>query len=249
LATLAWSLYQYRLRQIARQFDIRLEERVNERTRIARELHDSLMQGFQGLMFRLQAVRDLLPDRSKEAVEELEGALDRADKVLVEGRESIIDLRAAATVETNLEHLLKALADEVAPREGERAASYRVLVEGKMRALAPLVRDDVYRIAREAFRNAVQHSRAAKIEAELIFGDAAFRLRLRDDGVGIDSHVLAGRARAGHWGVQGMRERAVALGGRLEVWSEHGAGTEVDLTIPAGVAYGRRPNRVRLGTR
>jgi len=249
VATLAWCIYKYRLRQIARQFEIRLEERVNERTRIARELHDSLLQGFQGLIFRLQAVRDCLPDRPKEAEEELEGALDRADKAIVEGREAVSELRAAAVVDTNLEHLLKALGDELDPGTSQGVGAYQVLVEGKMRPLTPLVRDDVYRIAREAFRNAVQHARARKIEAELDFGDTVFHLRVRDDGVGIDRAVLASRSRAGHWGVQGMRERAEALGGHLEVWSEHGLGTEVELTIPAGIAYGRRPNRVRVGTR
>src|SRR5262249_17268771 len=105
LVLLAWAAYRYRVQRIAQQFDMRVEERVNERTRIARELHDSLLQGFQGLMFRLQAVRDLLPDRPSEAVEELEGALDRADKAIIEGREAVSDLRAAAVTESDLEHL------------------------------------------------------------------------------------------------------------------------------------------------
>jgi ligand-binding sensor domain-containing protein/signal transduction histidine kinase len=239
MVLLAWAAYRYRVRRIAQQFDIRLEERVNERTRIARELHDSLLQGFQGLMFRLQAVRDLLPDRPGEAVEELEGALDRADKAIVEGREAVSDLRAAAVIESDLEQLLTGLGDELEPAKGEALPSYRVLVEGKPRRLAPLVRDEVYRIAREAFRNAVQHARAGHIEAELDFGQATFCLRVRDDGVGVDRDALASRSRGGHWGVQGMRERAATLGGNLELWSEHGVGTEVELTIPANKAYAR----------
>lgn len=235
---LVWATYRYRLRQIARQYDIRLEERVGERTRIARELHDSLLQGFQGLMFRLQAVRDLLPDRAAEAVEELDGALERGDEAIAEGREAVRDLRAWAAGGADLEDSLKALGDELQARPGEKAASYRVLVQGKVRLMAPLVRDEVYRIAREAFRNAVQHARAGKIEAEIDYGEAAFQLRVRDDGVGIDSEVLGRSTRTGHWGLQGMRERAEALGGHLEVWSEHSAGTEVELAIPAAIAYG-----------
>jgi signal transduction histidine kinase len=243
MVLLAWAAHRYRVRRIAQQFDIRLEERVNERTRIARELHDSLLQGFQGLMFRLQAVRDLLPDRPMEAAEELEGALDRGDRAIVEGREAVSDLRAAAVIESDLEHLLTTLGDELESAGGEKAPSYRVLVQGKTRGLAPLVRDEVYRIAREAFRNAVQHARAGHIESELDFGQAAFCLRLRDDGVGIDREALASRSRGGHWGIQGMRERAAALGGSFQLWSEHGVGTEVELTIPANKAYARGPSR------
>ena len=238
LIVLAVAAYRYRLRQIARQFDMRLEERVNERTRIARELHDSLLQGFQGLMFRLQAVRDLLPARAAEAVEELDGALERGDKAVAETREAVRDLRASPAVQTDLENSLEALGDELKARPGERAPSYRVLVQGKVRPMVPLVRDDIYRIAREAFRNAVQHALAEKIEAEIDYGDTAFQLRVRDDGVGIDPGVLGRGTRADHWGLPGMRERAEALGGHLEVWSEHSLGTEVELVIPAAIAYG-----------
>jgi signal transduction histidine kinase/ligand-binding sensor domain-containing protein len=243
LIVVAVATYRYRLGQIARQYDIRLEERVNERTRIARELHDSLLQGFQGLMFRLQAVRDLLPDRAAEAVEELDGALERGDEAIVEGREAVRDLRTSTAARTDLEDSLEALADELRARPGETAPSYRVLVQGKVRPMAPLVRDDVYRIAREAFRNAVQHALAGKIEAEIDYGDGAFQLRVRDDGVGIDPEVLGRRIRTGHWGLQGMRERAEALGGHLEIWSEPSLGTEVELAIPARIAYGRTSSR------
>lgn len=131
LLLLAWAIYQRRLRQIARQFDIRLEERVNERTRIARELHDSLLQGFQGLMFRLQAVRELLPHRLVEAVEHLDGALEQGDEAIVEGREAVQGLRASAAVGTGLESSLKALGEELTAHSGEGPASYQVLVHAK----------------------------------------------------------------------------------------------------------------------
>jgi ligand-binding sensor domain-containing protein/signal transduction histidine kinase len=241
LILLGWGAYSYRLRSIARQFDIRLDERVNERTRIARELHDSLLQGFQGLMFRLQAVRVLLPDRATEAAQVLESALERGDQAIAAGRDAVSNLRASVGAATHLEESLRALGDERYAVQGQRSASYRVAVQGKARALAPLVRDDVYQIAREAIRNAAQHAQARKIEAELEYGAAMFHLRVRDDGVGIEPDVLRRGTRAGHWGLQGMRERAESLGGRLEIWSEDRAGTEVDLAIPARIAYGGRP--------
>jgi signal transduction histidine kinase len=235
--------YFYRVRQIARQFEIRLDERLSERSRIARELHDSLLQGFQGLMFRLQAVRDLLPDRAAEAARALETALDHGDQAIAEGRAAVQDLRASVLAATDLADSLTALAEELRPRGSDRSASYGVLVQGKPRPLAPLVRDETYCIAREAFRNAAEHAHARRIEAELDYGQTQFRLRVRDDGVGIDRQVLDERRRAGHWGLQGMRERAEAFGARLEVWSEHGAGTEIELAIPASIAYRKGTDR------
>jgi signal transduction histidine kinase len=116
--------------------------------------------------------------------------------------------------------------------------TYRVLVEGKPRILDTVVRDEVYRIAREALRNAFRHSQARAVEAEISYGDQLVSLRIRDDGTGFDVHVLGQGQRLGHWGVQGMRQRATSFGGQLNVWSKQGAGTEVELTIPAAVAYG-----------
>jgi signal transduction histidine kinase len=113
----------------------------------------------------------------------------------------------------------------------------RVLVEGKQRALNPMVRDEIYRIAREALRNAFHHAKAQKIETQITYGDSEFVLYVRDDGSGIVPEVVNQRARAGHWGLAGMRERAKSFGGQLEVWSEHKAGTEIALIVPASVAY------------
>lgn len=237
--------YLFRVRQIARQFEIRLEERVSERTRIARDLHDSLLQGLQGLMFRLQAVRNLLPDRAADAALALETALDRGDQAITEGREAVQDLRASTPAGSDLAESLMALGEESGLRGADRVPSYRVLVEGRPRAIAALVRDEVYRIAREALRNACRHAQARQIEAEIAYGDAALCLRIRDDGVGIDPKVLDQGQRTGHWGLQGMRERAEAFGARLDIWSEHGAGTEIELAVPASIAYGRDAGRVQ----
>jgi signal transduction histidine kinase len=238
---LLWGLYQLRLRQLAREFNAGLEGRVNERTRIARELHDSLLQNVQGLMFRLQAVRDMFPG-PPEAIEAFDIALDRGDKAIAEARDTVTDLRS--TVGTNdMAEALTALTEELAHQNGDGTGPcVRVLVEGKPRGLDPVLRDEVYRIAREALRNAFLHAQAHKIEAEITYGDSQLLLHIRDDGNGIVPEVLD-KGRSGHWGIGGMRERAKSVGGKLEVWSEHGAGTEVALIIPASIAYGKSSAR------
>ena len=247
---LLWALYQLRLRQLAREYHMRLEERVGERTRIARELHDSLLQGFQGLMFRLQAVRDLLPARASEAVKALDVALERGDKAILEGRDAVADLRESILGDNDIPRALTALGEELVLQNNDGATPpcVRVLVEGKQRKLDPELRDEIYRIAREALRNAFRHARAQKIETEITYSPLQFVLRVRDDGSGIDPAIANQGARTGHWGLPGMRERAEKFGGQLEVWSERGAGTEIALTIPASVAYAgfNRGSGIRL---
>jgi signal transduction histidine kinase len=219
------------------QLTLRFEERLAERTRIARELHDTLLQSFQGLMLHFQAVYDMLP-RSK-AKEALETALDRADRAIVEGRDAIQNLRSSTTVTNELAQALAALGVELGcARAGEGASpTLRVSVEGTPRELHPILRDDIYRIAREALLNALRHAHAKKIEADITYAERVLRLRIRDDGKGIDPKLLE-TGRDGHWGLPGMRERAEQIGARLDIWSEVGAGTEVDLRIPGSVAYG-----------
>ena len=242
---LLWALYQFRLRQIAREFNAGLEARVNERTRIARELHDSLLQGFQGLMFRLQAVRDLLPGQPGEAMQALDIALERGDKAIVEGRDTVSDLREPIVGGKDIAEALTALGEELALQSSNGAGPcVRVLVEGKQRELDPVLRDEVYRIAREALRNAFRHAKAQKIEAEITYADSEFLLHVRDDGMGIAPEIANQGARSGHWGLPGMRERAKSFGGKLEIWSQRAAGTEIALTVPASIAYGK-PNARR----
>jgi len=110
-------------------------------------------------------------------------------------------------------------------------------VEGTPRNLHPILRDEVYRIASEALRNAFRHARAQRIEVELLYGERWLRLRVRDDGKGIDPKLLSGDGLAGHYGLHGMRERARIVGGKLAVWSKLDSGTEVELSIPASTAY------------
>jgi anti-sigma regulatory factor (Ser/Thr protein kinase) len=224
------------------QLALRFEERLAERTRIARELHDTLLQSFQALMLHFQAVNDLLP--AGKAKEGLEKALDRADQAIVEGRDAIQNLRSSPAVTNDLAEAITALGEELAVgRDGESAsATFRVSIEGRPRDLHPILRDDIYRIVREALRNAFHHAQARKIEADITYGERLLRLRIRDDGKGIDPKLLdAGRD--GHWGLPGMRERAEQIGARLEMWSEVGAGTEVELRIPSSVAYVTSPGR------
>jgi len=231
--------YYFRIHSIERQFNMRLEERVGERTRIARELHDTLLQSFQGLMFRFQAVLDLLPSRPVEAREAFENALDRADQAITEGRDAIQDLRSSTVERNDLAPAVRALGEELAGDDpsGE-APTFRLVVEGTPQNLHPILRDEIYRIAREALRNAFQHAHARRIEAEFTYDEGLFRLRIRDDGSGIDPHVLDQGNRPGHWGLAGMRERAKRIGAQLEVWSQPGAGTEIELSIPGAIAFG-----------
>jgi signal transduction histidine kinase len=224
------------------QLTLRFEERLAERTRIARELHDTLLQSFQALMLHFQTVNDLLPPG--EAKEALEKALDRADQAIVEGRDAIQNLRSSTTFTNELAQALTKLGEEFAgAHDGERgSATFRVSIEGRPQELHPILRDDIYRIAREALRNAFRHAQANKIEADITYSDRLLRLRVRDDGKGVDPKLLD-TGRDGHWGLPGMRERAQQIGAQLDIWSEVGAGTEVELRIPGSIAYEASPDR------
>jgi len=132
--------------------------------------------------------------------------------------------------------------------EGEQLAQlppieFRVSVQGAHRGLHPIVREEVFLVCREALRNAFQHSGARNIEAEVTYGHTALHVRIRDDGQGIGTTVLDAGGKPGHFGLIGMRERANKLGGQLDVWSKPGAGTEIDLRVPANVAYRRSKTR------
>ena len=210
------------------------EERLAERTRIARELHDTLLQSFQGLILHFQAVGDQLP--SGEARDAMERALEKADQAISEGRDAIQNLRSSTTATSGLAQGLASLGEEVGGSRGVQTPAYRVSVEGTPRELHPIVRDDIYRVAREAISNAFRHAAATAIEAEVTYAESFLRVRIRDDGKGIDKSVLAA-GREGHWGIMGMRERASKIGANFEIWSELAAGTELDLRVPGSVAY------------
>ncbi len=239
-AGLLWLLYRLRLRSISRQFALGLEARVAERTRIARELHDTLLQSFQGLLLQFQTVWDLLSTRPAEAKEILGIAIDQTADAITEGRKAVQGLRSSAEEPNDLEAAIGALGEELAADPAaSHAASLRIRAEGPARPLHPIVRDEIYRIAAEALRNAFRHSQSTQIAVELRYDEHEFRLRVRDDGVGIDAKLFDEGGREGHYGLRGMRERADLIGGRLSVWSAVDAGTEVELTIAASRAYVR----------
>ncbi len=247
---LAFAGYRWRLHQMAREFNVRLEARVDERLRLARDLHDTLLQSFHGLLMRFQSAHNLLPGRAADARQVLKTALDDAGQAITEARDAVQDLRSSSGLTNDLAKAVEAAGDELAGESGAEtveAPSFSVEVDGAVQDLHPILRDEIYGIAREALRNAFHHARARRIEVEIRYETRQLRVRVRDDGRGIDPAVLSQEGRPGHWGITGMRERAKQVGAQLDVWSEHGAGTEVEVSVPASVAYrGRGGDRLRL---
>lgn len=238
-------LYQLRLQQVARQVRGRMEERLNERERIARNLHDTLLQSVQGLILKFHAVSKQIP-RDTPAYDALEKTLDQADQVLAEGRNSIRNLRVDSASLSDLPAAFRSVAEETS--QG-RNAIFKTVVEGHPRELHPLVLEECYSIGREAIINALTHSEGQYVEAEIAYDSRQFRVRVRDDGRGIEPKILEAGGRPGHWGLQGMHERAQKIGGQLKFWSRPETGTEVELTVPGGTAYqgsAQRSKKFRL---
>jgi signal transduction histidine kinase/ligand-binding sensor domain-containing protein len=234
---LLFAAYRLRVRQLAHQFNRTLDARVSERTRIARELHDTLLQSFQGLLLRFQSVLTILPERPLEARQRLESALDQATAAITEGRDAVQGLRSSAFESNNLANGIIAIGKELssaAPATDSPVID--VEVEGATRNLKPVVRDEAYRIAVEALRNAFRHAQAKRIVVEIRYDDRQFRLTVRDDGKGVVVETIQ-RQKSGHFGLPGMRERAEIAGGRLEVWSKLDTGTQIELSIPGAIAY------------
>jgi signal transduction histidine kinase len=234
------AIHRIRVRQISRVLGARLDERVAERTRVARELHDTLLQSFHGVMFRFQAAANVLPERPLDAKQRLETALKHGSQAIREGRDAVQGLRDSTAITNDLAVALRALGEELAANEGNgehgRTTAVDVAIHGTPQALRPIIRDDIYRIGSEALRNAFRHAHARRIELEMRYDARQFQLRVRDDGQGIDAGTLDAH-RTGHFGLPGMRERAEQIGGQVEVWSEVGMGTEVALTIPGAAIY------------
>jgi PAS domain S-box-containing protein len=224
-------------------FHVGLEARVAERMRIAREMHDTLLQSLNGLILRFQAARNMLPRRPDDAIRILDSALTRADQAIAESRDAIQGLRSAPVAPIDLADLLTAIGQEMADAQDPNRDSpaFSVKVEGERQTLSPPLQDEIYRIGREALRNAFLHAGARHIEARILYDEHLLRLRIRDDGKGIDPKVLEEGGRAGHWGLIGIRERAKRMGAQLDFGSQPGVGTEVQLTVPASVAYEPSP--------
>lgn len=236
LFLVGWGFYRLRLHQTARRLNLRFEERLAERTRIAQELHDTLLQGFLSASMQVHVMVDRLPGDSP-ARPNLNRALELMRQVIEEGRNAVRGLRASRGSSLDLERAFAQIPQEFAGRESaERPIRFRVIVEGERRPLQPLLRDELYRIGREALVNSFRHARAHNIEVGIYYSSRELSVLVRDDGCGIDPQLISS-GREGHWGLIGMRERAHRIGARLSVQSRPGAGTEVHLTVPGRIAF------------
>ena len=236
-AALLWLLYRIRLRQVTHQVKSHLYARVSEREQIARGLHDTFLQGVQGVLLAFHtATKHLKVDsRSQELLDQ---AFRQSAHVMLEGREIILNLRGEGADLDDLPRSLSIIGAEFAKT---RPTTFTVVVNGDSCPLNPIVRDEVYRIASEAITNAFHHATAGKIEVELTYGTHQLLLRIRDNGTGIDPAILKAGFREKHWGLPGMRERAKLIGAELDLWSQSGAGTEWELRIPMSVASASTP--------
>jgi signal transduction histidine kinase len=231
-ALLLLGLYRMRLRRLTRQLNVRFEERLAERTRIAQELHDTLLQGFLSAAMQLHVAVDGMPESAPEKWT-FTRVLELMKRVIEEGRNAVRGLRSSQGSLDDLEHAFARIREELGAKD---EIGFRVVAEGPSRRLHPMIRDEVYRIGREALINAFRHSGASRIEVEVERESRRLRVLVRDDGKGIDAEVLRA-GRDGHWGLSGMRERSERIGGRLRIWSRPGAGTEVELSVPGHVAF------------
>lgn len=231
-----WLAYSMRLRVVADRIRMRMAERMEERERIARELHDTLLQSVQSLTLRFQLAVDDLPEDAR-ARATLEDAIDRADAVIAEGRDRVRDLRAQPDRD------IEGVISDIVSRQGfDPGVEVTMTTTGTSRALEPLVMEEATRIASEAIFNIWRHSAADRVAIDIGHG-ANFSVRLADNGVGIAREVSDRGHEEGHWGLPGMRERARNLRGWLVVRSRPEGGTEVMLTVPGQIAYKKSGER------
>lgn len=232
--------YRSNMQRAAERLRTRLEERHDERERIARELHDTLLQGVQGLVLHVQAAADSLPI-DQPARTRLENALDRADQVIAEGRERVRNLRRAQQAADDLPQTLRGF-DQLHEHVG---TDYRVEIAGTPRTLHPVVHDELCQLAREAVSNAFRHARASNVRVRLDYHPRQFSLSVCDDGRGLLAEYLQGAEPVDHWGLKGMYERAARIGGSLNIHSAPGQGCQVQLALAGSLAYRQPPTRAR----
>lgn len=226
LAVVAY--YRLRLLRMTQLLNVRFEERLSERTRIAQELHDTLLQGCQSSAMLLHAATQKLPSDA-HARPAFDRVLELLDQVIREGRDAVQGLRSPRTHTDDLAVILEAVREELGLGKD---CEFEVKTLGEPRPLHPLLRDEVYRVGREAITNAIRHSRATRIEVSLDYANDRFIMRIDDNGCGIDAETLL-LGREGHWGLAGMRERATAIGAQLLIRSSLNKGTTVELIVPA----------------
>jgi signal transduction histidine kinase len=214
------------IRQLDRELKLRLEERLKERGRIARELHDTLFQGFLGASLILQGAVEQTPADSPTKAS-LNRVLQLMHRVIDEGRDALHELRSSPPSSLSLEESFYGLWEELAPA----GVHFRILIEGLPKTLKPAIQEQLFLIGREAILNALRHSGSSNIEAVIEYSPRRLRLVVRDDGCGVDPQVVSS-GRDLHWGLQGMRERAATIGAQLRIWSRLGGGTEVEVSVP-----------------
>jgi signal transduction histidine kinase len=221
-----------RMRALAAQMNMRFEERLAERTRIAQELHDTLLQGFMSASMQLHVADDRLSADSP-AKPLLGRVLQLMGRVIDEGRNTVRGLRSSDIVRQNLEQEFSRIQKDLAI---STQSEFRVIVEGAPRQMRPVIHDEIYFIGREALANAFRHSGATEVVVEIEYTTSHLRVLVRDNGCGMDPQLLT-TGRDGHWGLSGMRERAERIGGKLKVLSMASAGTEIHLSVPSRLAF------------
>lgn len=236
-AALLIAYFRFRMLRLTREMHVRFEERLAERTRIAQELHDSLLQGFVGVSIQVAVAVDQLPMDSPVKTQ-LARVVKTIEKVVEEGRSTVQGLRAGESEDVaDLERKFSGLWKDLNASEALGAADFRILVTGEPQPLCPAIADEIYHICREALVNAVRHAVAEKIEIEMEYAARFFSVVVRDDGVGIDPQIVERGGRANHWGLSGMKERAEKIGAQLKISSRAGAGTEIELAVPNNIAF------------
>lgn len=233
LLVLARLMLLIRVERVKGRVRERLDERHAERERIARDLHDTLLQGIQALLFRLQiwaADTGIAPERR----EEIAAVVVQARAIVVEGRDRILALRSPAS---RCRDLFKSLTQIGNTESAGQAARFEITANGKRRLLFPEACQQLVDIAREAVRNAHRHARASLVAMTVDYDNTSLRLRIVDDGQGIDPQILAAGQWCDHFGLVGMRERAAQLGARFSLESNHGTGTCITVIVPAGIAF------------
>jgi signal transduction histidine kinase len=226
-------LYSRRISQATGRLKAGFEERLAERNRISQELHDTLLQGFLGVTMRLQAISNLLPAKPEKSKEDLDNVLEQIDGVLEEGRRAIWDIHSSTVTENDLVKAFTLAGEDL---NKTYPANFSLTIEGESRSLHSLVRDEVYRIGREALTNAFRHSKATKIEVGVEYAPKYLRIFVLDNGCGISPDILSS-GRVGHLGFSGMRENAEKIGAELKISSRVESGTEVQLVVPHQVAF------------
>lgn len=230
---LLWCFYLFRINQAEGRIRTRLYERLGERERIARDLHDTFFQGIQGLLLRFDlGMKRLAKGDPVRAL--LEDALTQSDDVMRQGRELVLDLRTRSSEAGDLAHDLEAAAAEFTKQYPTR---FTLVVTGKERALNSLIAEELYKLGSEALFNSFRHASAASIEAEIIFGASELALNVRDNGSGVPEDILQHGGVDKHYGLPGMKERAEQIGARFSIFSRAGAGTEIEVRVPSKRAY------------